>query len=139
MKRLTLCLGVVALLMLLGVVAGWLFMPATIHYHLFADEPSLNSVLAEQVVPGDSIARVVRLLGTGTAISESETQRLLGVIASFRRQTPGSTPLGVEPDDQFLGYEAAVMTIYLQFRNDRLINFEPRNFEHPADLRMIGP
>jgi len=136
MKRLPLYLGVLTVLMLLGLAAGWLFMPATIHYHLFADEPSLNSVLARQVQPWDSTARVVRLLGAGTPISETERQRLLRVIAGFQRQSAAGTPAGVERDDQFLGYEASGMTIYLQFRNDRLINFQPQDFEHPADLHM---
>jgi hypothetical protein len=138
MKRLTTWLAVVALLLLFGLAAGWFFMPATTHYHLFADEASLNAVLFGQVKPGDSMARLIRLLGAGKPVDEQQRVKLLGTIANFQRQTPASTPDGVEPDDQFLGYEASGMTIYLQFRDERLINFRPEDFERPAGIRMTG-
>ena len=138
MRRLSYWLTGLLVLLLGGLLGFWLLMPPALHYHLIGDEASFNAVLSRQVVAGDSMETVTRLLGPGIGVSEAQRVRLVKSVAEFQRQVPESRPDGVKQDDQFLGYEVSGMTIYLQFRDSRLVNFRPEDFETPAEVMSTG-
>ena len=140
MKRLPWILAGVLLLLVAGGVGLLAVMPATMRYQLFGDEAALNAVLAWQVQPGDDREAVRRLLGPGIAVSPAEREGLLRAMGDFARQTPASVPDGVEPGDQFLGYTSGTgITIYLQFRDGKLVNFNSNDWEQPTTIAGVSP
>ena len=97
--------------------------PEAKHYREHKDTTSLNQTLHRYLKPGDSIEHVNRLLGSG---DEGDRTTLLRVQKTFARKVPASYPDGVEDGDRFLEYDAPDnCSIILQFRDNRLINFDP--------------
>ncbi len=79
------------------------------------------------------------LLGSGEVITEQQRQRLLKATRNFREQAPEAYPDGTQNGDQFLGYDLGALTTYLQFRNGRIVNFNPRDYDEPAHFSAIAP
>lgn len=121
------------------VVGSFCFMPADIHFRIFQDERSFNLVMSQHVSTATTQAEIYRILGTGTVITEQERQRLLKATRDFQQQTPAAYPDGTTDDDQFVGYDLGTFTTYLQFRNGRIVNFNPREFDVPFQFTAIRP
>ena len=99
------------------------------HYRKYHDVKSLCAVLSRQVKSGDSIERVKDLLGPGAVLSGESRDRAANHYAQLTRQRPQVFPDGVVGDDVFVGYDSDAAALALQFRNGRLVNFDPKRFE----------
>lgn len=100
------------------------------HYRAHQDIESLCVALYTQVKPGDSLSRVQALLGDGTAATNRE--KFVRVMNAVTNKNPQAYSDGIEDQDQFIGFTGRgqpEMTVFLQFRNGRLINFQPSDFE----------
>ena len=88
----------------------------------------IRQTLHDEIKPGDSVAKVRALLGRGIDPLEKDRQRHLAVSRDLASRSP-SFPDGVQDDDNFVGYRCNEEGFcYLQFRNGKLINFNPSGF-----------
>ena len=95
---------------------------------------NLRLALRDDVKPGMSRAQVESLLGPGMQEDAKQHAQLIRATRKFTEHFPVSYPQGVEESDSFLGYyhdSDHNMSWWFQFRNDRLINYDPREFENP--------
>jgi len=98
------------------------------HYRKHMDAESLFATLHNEIRAGDSIQRVETLLGK-RQISRSH-ERLLIMARNKAQLSPRKHPSGVRNDDEFVGFcYGNTAAIFLQFREGRLINFDPEGFE----------
>jgi hypothetical protein len=90
-------------------------------------------VLHDSLKYGDPITKVRGLLGSGIAADARE----VSMFAKIRDRFP--SPDGYWSNDQLLVYKPgdAGLTIFLQFRDGRLINHGPREFEQYAPPKAI--
>lgn len=114
--------GIVLLVLLCGCS------PAA-HYRKHHDVESLFAVLSQQVTNGDSIEHIRELLGPSSPLSGSDKDRAANNFAQLTQQRPQVFTEGVAGDDAFLAYRGGTLVVPLQFRNGRLVNFDPRQFE----------
>jgi len=105
------------------------------HYRAHHDAESLYATLHKDIKPGDSIERVEELLGIGEPPRNPE--KLVAVTQKFAQRSPQSYPDGVRDGDVFLGYRGGNQTLYLQFREGRLINFNAKDFEQIPELTGV--
>ncbi len=110
-------------------MAGYLLIPASVHFRLFHDEESFCRVMSEEVDPGMSLDEVRDLLGTAEVVAERDRQQLVRSITDSVAQRSNSYPDGVTPSDQFLEYGLGGFGVYLQFREGRLVNFSRSEYE----------
>ena len=101
------------------------------------DAKSLFATLHAQIKPGDSIQRVQELLGQGEPPQNRE--KFIAVVKKFAERLPQDYPAGVRDDDEFLRYSYQNLTVHLQFRAGRLLNFDPQKFEKVPDLQTMSP
>jgi hypothetical protein len=91
------------------------------HYRRYRDGKSLYAILHNEIKPGDSIERVQELLGSGEPPSQPE--RILSAMKKLCLKHPDGCPDGVQENDIFIGYPIRDGgTLYLQFRDGRLVN-----------------
>ena len=82
--------------------------------------------------PGTSIAEVKHLFGDSTLLTRDDVPGwVTSIIVDPRRAK--YNPDGIEPADKFLYYRVADRNgnneeWYLQFRNSKLVNFEPKDY-----------
>ena len=107
------------------------------HYRVHQDAKSLFATLHKEIKPGDSFQRVEELLGKGEPPQNRE--KLIAAVKKFAQRLPQSYPDGVRDDDVFLDYRAGNMTVSLQFREGRLINLNPKDFEKVPELVGVRP
>lgn len=113
-------------LVLLGSLA-YATLPAGWHYRLFHDEASLSKVLS-QIKPEAPVSDLERLLGPIDRESGDARRELLATYRGGARSNPDHFPEGVMEDDQFLSLPMGGMTLNLQVRDERLVNFDPQVF-----------
>ena len=107
------------------------------HYRAHHDAESLFATLHKEIKPGDSIQRVEELLGKGEPPRNPE--KLRAFVTKRVESVPQEFPDGVRDDDVFLAYRAGNMTIHLQVRGGRLINFNSKEYEKlPLAVGDIG-
>lgn len=124
-KRRRIAIAATALVLLGGL--AYAALPARWHYRLFHDEASLSAVLS-QVEPDASVSDLERLLGPIARESDDAHRELLATYRGGARIDPDRFPEGVMEDDQFLSLTMDGMTLNLQVRGDRLVNFNPQDF-----------
>jgi len=73
---------------------------------------------------GDSIDEVSRVLGPGVRYRKP-VKRLHEFVTVICEKNPGRRPDGVQDTDIFILYPTKKNLAYLQFRDDRLINYCP--------------
>jgi hypothetical protein len=97
-------------------------------YRRNGDEESLRTLLSRRVVSGDSQESVSSLLGGGK-LEEGVRSSLLKW-QSGPRVKANVFPEGIEEDDVFISFEQnpRVGRLVLQFRNGKLVNFDPTEF-----------
>ncbi len=107
------------------------------HYREYHDGDSLFAVLHSKIKAADGLERVESLLGKG---SPPKSQvKLVKVLQKMAQVRPQGYPDGIKEDDQFVGFDGPNgSTIYLQFRDGKLINFDPKEFSRPPDVRMAS-
>ena len=101
---------------------------------------SLNHVLATRVENGDSVVQLRSLLGHADLPTGRQRDLLLKAARDFASQSRDEYADGVLPGDGFLGYKVGTdgTVMYLQFRDDRLVNFHPHVFERSAEVTGLG-
>ena len=138
MKRWNWILGSLAGISLIAAIVAVFFNPG-LHYRVFHDEASLNHVLSRLVKPGDSVAHVTSLLGNGERVSETERQEFVRVFQAFSRRSPELFPDGVTDDDGVFNYRLKGVSVQFCYRNGKLVNFDPKDFEQPMQIKFINP
>ncbi len=101
------------------------------------DAESLFAVLHKQVKLGDSIQRVQELLGQGQPPRNPEKN--LATAKKKATRYPQHYPDGAKDGDQFLVYVYGNLVVDLQFRDGRLINFNPKEYETLPLGNILGP
>ena len=139
MKRWNWIVGSLLGLVLVAAIVA-VFCNPGLHYQLFHDEISLNAVMSRLVKPEDSVAHVTSLLGRGEQVSEPERQEFVRGFHHFFRKDPDYFPDGVTDDDGILNYRVkGGVTIQIGFRDGKLVNFHPKDFEQPYEIHLINP
>ena len=118
---------------------GYFLTPADAHFRLFHDESSFNRVLSQQDPSNLTVEKIESLLGRGTPIAEQRRLQLVQATRDFCQQTPDSYPDGADADDFFIGYDLGSHISHLQFRNGRIVNFNPREYDNKFKVRAISP
>ena len=97
-------------------------------YKRNGDLASLRCLLSTRIRPGDSLERVVSILGPG----ELDGGRALEVKLWWQSSPdflPGKYPDGFEKNDVMIHYKAGpVLSYALQFRNGKLVNHNPEHY-----------
>lgn len=97
-------------------------------YRRNRDSESLRTLLSRSVAPGDSLVSVAALLGRGEP--EDELAANLRKWQAGPRFKPRAFPEGIEDDDVFVSFESKPRgRIMLQFRDGKLVNFDPAHFK----------
>jgi hypothetical protein len=123
--RLTLLL--IALVAIVLAVVHW--NDPAVRYRRDHDEVSLNAVMSRRASFGDTVETIEGLLGPGKAITDVKFRRS---VEKFVARAPSGYPQGLNPEDEFLGFAVGPNMTILQFRNGRLINFKPSDFDNPS-------
>jgi hypothetical protein len=106
-------------------------------YQRERDTASLNRTLRHHVRPGDSVAQVERLLGTG---DRKVHEKMLVAQRLFAERSPAHDPDGVELTDELIAFHAMDnCSVILQFRDGRLINFIPSDVPDGAPPSPMSP
>jgi hypothetical protein len=98
------------------------------HYRENHDAKSLCATLNRQVKPGDSMEKIEKLLDAHVldgALRQQAARHYVNVTQS----RPKEFPDGVVGDDVFVGCPAGDSMLFLQFRQGKLINFDPERFK----------
>ena len=119
------------------VVVALLHNPS-IHYRMFTDGESLYAVLHDEMRAGDSLTHVQRRLGKGRHLTEFEKKEYRSVIPELT-QMGEFFPHGVEKSDHFIAYVIYEdVEVILQFRENRLINFNPKEYSNYTPFVSLG-
>ena len=98
------------------------------HYRENHDAKSLCAVLSRQVKRGDTMERIQTLLGVQAVEGEPRQRAARQFVAATQRR-PKEYPDGVMGDDVFVGCPTGGAVLFLQFRQGKLINFDPGKFK----------
>ncbi|MHC4187903.1 MAG: hypothetical protein ACYST2_02145 [Planctomycetota bacterium] len=109
------------------------------HYRTHNDCESLWNILYTLVNPGDTREQIEGLIGAGMVQTGERKKRLISANRRFMKKYPDDYPFGVEDKDEFVGYFCYGGTLYLQFRNQSLINFNRDDFKQYRPLVGVGP
>lgn len=99
--------------------------------------PRLHSwrILHRSIKGGDSIDRVRWLLPSSVVADEKETSLYRKMIS---RRPLALAPDGYKPDDFLLVYKVENSIVFLQFRDEVLINHDPEEFANPVNSRPVA-
>jgi hypothetical protein len=96
----------------------------------------LRLALRDEVRNGASVDHVQQLLGPGREARGDEQRRLVSLTRQVAQRTD-NYPSGTWDDDRFIGYASKEgSTLFLQFRANKLINFNPADFARADVLRV---
>jgi len=87
------------------------------------NEDMIRDALRNEVQFGMTTAQVEELLGKGDAPSEMESKVLK--LSMTKPSDPSMAPDGYDADDVFYYYTLDGIKVFIQFRDDKLINFNP--------------
>ncbi|MEM9346045.1 MAG: hypothetical protein AAGB26_05460 [Planctomycetota bacterium] len=103
------------------------------NYRRTGSPEPLRLAMLHEIEPGFSIEQVQSRLGLGEAVGKQQRGPLNRMVQKY----PDDFPDGIEVDDLFFAYSYSEnCSDVLQFRNNRLINFDPSFYENP-DVYMI--
>ena len=106
-----------------------------LYFRKHGDNASLHRVIKFQLNNGDPITKVEHLLGPATRNKSPQYREICKRLA---RQDPKGWPEGFQENDELLGYSTRSMTIHLQARDGRLVNFRPTDFEDLVSFQLLG-
>ena len=112
---------------------------ASSHYQRYHDESSLNAIFSKQVKPGEQLDRIENFLGVGSRPIGESRDAVLRALNSMNSKVPHRFPDGVHADDLIVGYETDGITQFFQFRDGRLMNHNPKDFEQPMTIYVLNP
>jgi hypothetical protein len=96
------------------------------HYRKHHDGKSLCAVMHDSVRTGESVEKVQGLLGAGQDV---QGKKSLEPMKKMAAKDPSRWPDGVKDDDRVIEYPIDDgATLWLQFRNGKLINHNPGDF-----------
>ena len=100
--------------------AGW-------RYQRTGSQTDLREAFARDIRPGDTYIQVAERIGPGELLPASSVEKLL------RWQEEGRIPAGYhQKGDQFVQYPSDGPIVYgLEFRDGKLIHFDPERFSKP--------
>lgn len=115
-------------------VAGAGCSPAA-HYCKYHDGKSLYAVLHDSVRTGDSVEKVEGLLGAG---QDGQGKNPNEAMKKMAAKNPSGWPDGVKDDDRMIAYpfDGGVI-LWLQFRNGKLINYNPADFTKYQPINSV--
>ena len=94
----------------------------------------IHEALHESVHPGDSMQEVQAVLGSGQLLKQPNDMLQMAIQVTLANRE--YYPEGVDAQDQFILYKIGDNEeLYLQFRNDQLINHNP---EHYAEYKPLS-
>jgi len=126
---------IIAICLLVSVVASGC--SKTADSQAQSDAKSLFAALHNEVKPGDTIERVQAILGRG--VSRPNSEKRFAARQEMAKRYPQSYPDGVQKDDVFVRYTFGDnVGVALQFREGRLINFDPKQFEKVPKFVGLG-
>ena len=130
MKKIVVLIALGVCCVLQAGLIAYLLLSPSLRYKRTQTELSLSRVLCYQVHSGDTLARVTELLGPGVPASREHYDRR----ASHHSKFPEFYPVGIQDTDTLLLYPCREWTtIWLQFRDGKLVNHTPevyrRNIE----------
>ena len=131
-RRTKLLLVVVLVIMAMFAVAD--YFSASARYRRRQDVVTLRYLLSTKIRPNETLQQVTSLLGPGKPAKGDYLSRVLKWQArpDFH---PELYPEGIETRDQFVFFTANPKGVYvLQFRDDRLVNFDPTDYVGRDDL-----
>ncbi|MHC4130708.1 MAG: hypothetical protein ACYSSP_03655 [Planctomycetota bacterium] len=99
------------------------------HYRTHQDCESLWNILYTLVKPVDSREQIETLLGAGMLQTGERKKRLISANKRLMQKYPEDYPYGIKDTDEFVGYFCYGATLYLQFRDGRLINFNRDDYK----------
>ena len=95
----------------------------------------ISTVLAYEVKPGDSLAKVESFMGKGVVQTGDDHAKLIEAVKGWQEESPDLYPAGAEAEDVFIIWTAPGCDQLLQFRNDQLINHDPKSYVATATPR----
>ncbi|MCA9171130.1 MAG: hypothetical protein KDB23_25835 [Planctomycetales bacterium] len=120
--RLLLMISILALVLVVGRHLHWRYFSPEGAYQLRKQGAALLVILADELNNGDSREYVIRMLGPGSTIDDEES---LARIRQTIRQFPLSHADGIQESDMFVMYSTVEgFALHLQFREDKLVNFD---------------
>jgi hypothetical protein len=123
-------------LSVLGLVVFLVGCTAADRYRSSGRTEDLRLALRDEVHDGTSVERVQELLGPGRQARGGEQLRLVSLTRQLAQRT-NSYPSGTRDGDRFIGYSSKETgTLFLQFRDNKLINFNPADFARADALRV---
>jgi hypothetical protein len=106
------------------------------HYRKHNDGKSLYATLHKQIKSGNTIEEVQKLLGSGKPPGEPD--KLLAAMKKAAARYLEIYPDGIQEDDVFVGYSIGKrVTLYLQFRDGRLVNHMPERYAKYEPVELI--
>ena len=121
-RNLLLATAVVALMLAIGLCAHWRYFTPNGIYQSRREGSALLGILGEEIKNGDSRASVISRLGRGEIIDDAD---YLEAIRENIEQQPAAHVDGFQETDASFIYSAAEgFALHLQFRDDKLVNFD---------------
>jgi len=109
------------------------------HYRANHDAKSLYATLHSDISNGDPIGKVQELLGPGQNVDTKDRHKLVNHIRACVAKYPESYPQGLQDGDTFVRYPIGKLcAVYLQFRNDRLVNHLREHFRDSSELAVLS-
>ena len=103
---------------------------------LIAHHKTIHEKLAAYVRLGQSVEHVQAILGKGVLLTQDDNRERLHQPIQLTRANREHFPDGVNVEDVFLFYEiTSNEELYLQFRDNRLINFDPSYYRRHRELK----
>jgi len=95
-----------------------------LRYRRILTGQAFGHVVHKELQAGDSIDKVSGVLGPGVRYRKP-VMRLHEIVTVICEKNPDRRPDGVQDTDIFILYPTKRNLAYLQFRDDKLINYDP--------------
>ena len=93
---------------------------------------SLRLAMLHEIKPGMTTQEVQQKIGTGERPEGKQHDRAVKIVRYFNDRYPEKYPDGFQDTDVIFSYPSDQgLTVYLQYRDNRLINHDPAEFERP--------
>jgi hypothetical protein len=112
---------------------------ASLRYRMTDSPAAFYGAVHKRLSPGDSMGRFREVLGPGEEVIGQRREKLLSASRHFMVQSPDAYPDGVEEADVFIEYRVGLNTGYqFQFRDGRVINFNPNDYSNYRPVTVLG-
>lgn len=123
-------------------ISWWGWSTGRVHglwYRRTGDPQSLDVALFRGVANGDTVEKIESLLGPGFVVTASdELARAVRARKQMISRGDPSMTSGYRDGDMFMEWKYGIATYQFQFRDGRIINFDPEEFRDPAPVALLG-